>query len=81
MAPPMSTITLPPEPETGETTSLTTSPLARRAVHGAPFPEPEVGKLRGPRLVAVWTVLTIGAWAVLGGTGYGLYVVVSSFLL
>jgi hypothetical protein len=51
------------------------------AEHGSPFPAPEVGRLRGPRLIAVWTGLTVGAWVVLGGAGFGLYVALSSFLL
>jgi hypothetical protein len=32
-------------------------------------------------LIAVWTGLTVGAWVVLGGAGFGLYVALSSFLL
>ncbi|MCG5240367.1 hypothetical protein [Azospirillum doebereinerae] len=83
-----STIILPPEHETGQSTMVPSAVLhggsgapAHNGGRGTPFPEPRVDKLRGLRLVALWTTLTLGAWAVLGGAGYGLYVVVHSFLL
>lgn len=57
-----------------------TAPI-QRGGRGTPFTEPQVEKLRGLRLIALWTALTAGAWAVLGGAGYGLYVVVHSLLL
>jgi len=78
-----STIALPPDPDTGETAPLPNGvgALARHGGRGSPFPDPQIDKLRGLRLIALWTVLTAGAWAVLGGAGYGLYVVVNSLLL
>ncbi|CAO3419141.1 hypothetical protein [Azospirillum doebereinerae] len=83
-----STIILPPEHETGQSTLLPTTVLnsgTGAPVHnggrGTPFPEPQVDKMRGLRLVTLWTALTVGAWAVLGGAGYGLYIVVHSLLL
>ncbi|MDQ2106081.1 hypothetical protein [Azospirillum isscasi] len=47
---------------------------------GSRFPAPHVEKLRGARLLAVWTGLAAGAWAVAVGAGYGLYVIVQSVL-
>lgn len=78
-----STIALPPDPDTGETSPLSSGVGAsvRRVGRGTPFPDPQIDKLRGLRLIALWTVLTAGAWAVLGGAGYGLYIVVNSLLL
>ncbi len=78
-----STIILPPEHETGENAALhhPAGPPPRRSGRGTPFPEPHVDKMRGGRLIVLWTALTVGAWAVLGGAGYGLYVLVHSFLL
>lgn len=78
-----STIALPPDPDTGETSPLPAGvgTQTRRGGRGTPFPDPRIDKLRGLRLIALWTVLTAGAWAVLGGAGYGLYVVVNSLLL
>ncbi|SMH58946.1 hypothetical protein [Azospirillum agricola] len=79
-----STIALPPEPDTGETAALSAESRllhGRQGGRGTPFPDPQVKKLRGLRLIALWTLLTAGAWAVLGGAGYGLYVLVHSMLL
>lgn len=77
------TLIQPPEHDAGQSASLHSGILSpvRQDGRGTPFPEPQVDKLRGPRLIAVWVALTSGAWVVLGGAGYGLYVVVHSFLL
>jgi hypothetical protein len=51
-------------------------PSDRNALGTGPGPE----KMRGIRLLAVWIGLTAGAWAVLGGAGYGLYIALRTLL-
>ena len=77
------TIIQPPEHQTGQASLLGSGAALsdRKNGRGTPFPDPQVEKMRGLRLVMLWTALTVGAWAVLGGAGYGLYVLVHSFLL
>ena len=47
---------------------------------GAAFPEPQVDRIHGVRLVAIWLGLAAAAWGVIAGVGYGLYVVVHAAL-
>ena len=39
--------------------------------------EPDVEKMRGPKLVALWIALIALSWAVAGGIGYGAYTLIS----
>lgn len=36
-------------------------------------PEPVVERMRGAKLVLVWTALALASWVVVGGAGYGLF--------
>ncbi|MDR6771199.1 hypothetical protein [Azospirillum sp. BE72] len=53
---------------------------ADRSGLGAAGPGAGPEKMRGIRLLAVWIGLTAGAWAVLGGAGYGLYIALRTLL-
>lgn len=82
----MSTTTiLPPEPEAGSETAPPADPRGRERIGreriGRDLPEPAVEKLRGPKLIVLWLALIAGAWAVAAGAVYGLYALVSPFLL
>lgn len=35
--------------------------------------EPQVARIRGPKLMMVWLSLAAASWVVLGGMAYGLY--------
>lgn len=63
-------------------TRTTEAPSSREPlVPIAPFySEPATERLRGARLLAVWVGLAAAAWAVFGGIGYGLYLVVENVL-
>ena len=47
---------------------------------GRRFPDPQVTKIRGPKLIAIWVGLAAGAWCVAAGVGYGFYIVVQTLL-
>ncbi|ANC91012.1 hypothetical protein A6A40_03335 [Azospirillum humicireducens] len=53
---------------------------ADRSGLGSAGPGDGPEKMRGVRLLAVWIGLTAGAWAVLGGAGYGLYIALHTLL-
>jgi hypothetical protein len=42
-------------------------------VAGRNLPEPGMETMRGPKLVALWTVLIALSWGVVIGLGYGLW--------
>jgi hypothetical protein len=70
--------TLLPGPDADEQ-AFASNPGTYRS-RGAQLPEPHVQKMRGPKLVLLWLVLMAGAWLLLGGIGYGLYVAGRSLL-
>lgn len=39
-----------------------------------PVPEPDIERLRGARLLAVWVVLTLGAWALVAAVFWATWV-------
>lgn len=49
-------------------------PVAQKteALH-PPYPEPEIKRLKGPAVVAVWLGLALLAWGAVGGSLYGIY--------
>ncbi|GAA4251820.1 hypothetical protein GCM10022293_24210 [Azospirillum formosense] len=67
-------------PLTGEEPALLQPERPDGLPRGSRFPAPQVEKIRGARLLAVWAGLAAGAWAVAVGAGYGLYVIVQSVL-
>lgn len=78
---PMSTTTIiPPKPEADSGAASPAGDRSRERI-GRALPEPVVEKLRGPKLIVLWLALIAGAWAVAAGAVYGLYALVSPFLL
>ncbi|CAO3406195.1 hypothetical protein [Azospirillum largimobile] len=74
LTPPESTIAQPHRP------GHAAGRMAERGGLGSAGPGAGPEKMRGVRLVAVWVGLTAGAWAVLGGAGYGLYIALHTLL-
>lgn len=70
------------EPRT-RTRAATPAAAARPFIAPAPasrLPEPPEERLRGPKLIALWSGLIVGSWVVVGGAGYGLYLVVAALV-
>lgn len=74
------TTTTPLRPETGFDNQTPRHERPDGRSRAIPFPEPQVDKIRGVKLVVLWIGLAAGAWCVAAGVGYGLYVAALSLL-
>lgn len=65
----------------GATPGVTGRPQLR-LVADAPIRlgEPQVARIRGPKLVLLWVALAAASWVLLGGMVYGLYAAATALL-